>query len=89
MKETFVYVSNAQDGYIDAYSMDIDPTGQFLVAAVQKSDRISVSRIDKADDSLSLVGQYPVKQDANCVKTASFPVCVPISQPTESSRNEY
>lgn len=70
-------------------SIRIDPTGQFLVAAGQKSDRISVYRIDQADGSLSPVGRYPVGQDANWVEIVSFPTFLPISQPTESSRNEY
>lgn len=51
----------------------IDPTGSYLVATGEKSDRVSTYRIDKATGDLTLVGRTPVGRDANWVEIVDLP----------------
>ena len=46
----------------------IDPTGQFLVASGEKSDRVSVYKIDQSSGKLSEPTRYPVGNGANWVE---------------------
>jgi 6-phosphogluconolactonase len=50
----------------------IDPHGKFLVAAGEKSDRLSVYRIDQANGDLQLIERRPAGQGANWVLFAEF-----------------
>ncbi|MGK9169202.1 beta-propeller fold lactonase family protein [Inquilinus limosus] len=51
----------------------IDASGTHLIASGEKSDRLSVYRIDKADGGLTPVGRYPVGQGANWVEIVDLP----------------
>jgi len=51
----------------------IDASGTWLVASGEKSDRLSVYRIDKASGTLTPVGRYPVGRDANWVEIVDLP----------------
>lgn len=51
----------------------IDASGTWLVASGEKSDRLSVFRIDKASGALTPVGRYPVGRDANWVEIVEVP----------------
>jgi 6-phosphogluconolactonase len=51
----------------------IDASGTWLVASGEKSDRLSVYRIDKATGTLTPVGRYPVGRDANWVEIVDLP----------------
>ena len=51
----------------------IDPSGTYLVASGEKSDRLSVYRIDKADGALTVLGHAPVGRDANWVEIVELP----------------
>lgn len=51
----------------------IDASGTWLVASGEKSDRLSVYRIDKADGSLTPVGRTPVGRGANWVEIVDLP----------------
>ena len=51
----------------------IDASGTWLVASGEKSDRLSVYRIDKTSGSLTPVGRYPVGRDANWVEIVDLP----------------
>jgi 6-phosphogluconolactonase len=48
--------------------INIDPSGRFLVASGEKSDRLSVYRIDQASGKLSEPARYPVGKGANWVE---------------------
>ena len=50
----------------------IDPSGRFLVASGEKSESISVYRIDGDNGALHLVAQYPTGKGANWVEIVSF-----------------
>ncbi|WP_225773022.1 beta-propeller fold lactonase family protein [Inquilinus sp. Marseille-Q2685] len=51
----------------------VDGSGSWLVATGEKSDRLSVYRIDKADGALTPVGRYPVGRGANWVEIVEVP----------------
>jgi 6-phosphogluconolactonase len=46
----------------------IDPTGQYLVASGEKSDRVSVYKIDQSTGKLSEPTRHPVGNGANWVE---------------------
>ena len=46
----------------------IDPTGQYLIASGEKSDRLSVYKIDQATGKLGEPNRYPVGNGANWVE---------------------
>ena len=46
----------------------IDPTGQYLVASGEKSDRVSVYKIDKGTGTLGEPNRFPVGNGANWVE---------------------
>ncbi len=50
----------------------IDPSGCFLVASGEKSERLSVYAIDKASGELDVVGRYPVSAGANWIEIVRF-----------------
>jgi 6-phosphogluconolactonase len=45
--------------------INIDPSGKYLVASGEKSDRLSVYRIDQASGKLGEPTRYPVGKGAN------------------------
>jgi 6-phosphogluconolactonase len=51
----------------------IDSKGRYLVASGEKSDRISVYKIDQKSGVLKSVGRYPVGHDANWVNIVDEP----------------
>lgn len=51
----------------------IDSKGRYLVASGEKSDRISVYKIDQKSGVLKSVGRYPVGHDANWVSIVDEP----------------
>jgi 6-phosphogluconolactonase len=51
----------------------IDPTGTYLVAAGEKSDRLAVYKIDQRNGQLTEVGRYPVGNGANWVEIIDVP----------------
>ena len=46
----------------------IDPTGQYLIASGEKSDRLSVYKIDQGTGKLSEPNRYPAGNGANWVE---------------------
>ena len=61
--------------YVDQLSTEaqprgirIDPTGQYLIASGEKSDRVSVYKIDQATGKLGEPNRYPVGNGANWVE---------------------
>ena len=46
----------------------IDPSGQHLVASGEKSDHLSVYKIDQSTGKLGEPGRYPVGNGANLVE---------------------
>jgi 6-phosphogluconolactonase len=46
----------------------IDPNGQYLVASREKSDRLSVHKIDQSTGRLGEPTRYPVGNGANWVE---------------------
>ena len=46
----------------------IDPTGRYLVASGEKSDRLSVYKIDQSTGKLGEPERYPVGNGANWVE---------------------
>jgi 6-phosphogluconolactonase len=50
----------------------IDPAGKYLVAAGEKSDRISVYKIDQSSGALGEPSRYPVGTGANWVEIVDF-----------------
>jgi 6-phosphogluconolactonase len=46
-----------------------DPSGEYLVASGEKSDRLSVYRIGKASGKLGDPTRYPVGKGANWIET--------------------
>jgi 6-phosphogluconolactonase len=46
----------------------IDPSGQYLVASGEKSDRLSVYKIDQSTGKLGEPNRYPVGNGANWVE---------------------
>jgi 6-phosphogluconolactonase len=51
----------------------VDGKGAFLIASGQKSDQLSVYKINPADGSLASVGRYPVGKGANWVEIVELP----------------
>jgi 6-phosphogluconolactonase len=51
----------------------IDRTGSYLIAAGEKSDKLSVYKIDKQTGALTLGGRYPVGHAANWVVVVDRP----------------
>ena len=51
----------------------IDPTGQYLVASGEKSDRLSVYKIDQSTGKLAEPSRYPVGNGANWVEIVDVP----------------
>jgi 6-phosphogluconolactonase len=51
----------------------IDPTGTYLVASGEKSDRLAVYKIDQSNGQLTEVGRYPVGNGANWVEIIEVP----------------
>jgi 6-phosphogluconolactonase len=48
--------------------INIDPSGHYLVASGEKSDRLSVYRIDQRNGKLAEPMRYPVGKGANWVE---------------------
>ncbi|MGA8322368.1 MAG: beta-propeller fold lactonase family protein [Xanthobacteraceae bacterium] len=48
--------------------INIDPSGQYLVASGEKSDRLSVYRIDQVSGKLGDPMRYPVGKGANWIE---------------------
>jgi 6-phosphogluconolactonase (cycloisomerase 2 family) len=48
--------------------INIDPSGHYLVASGEKSDRLSVYRIDQASGRLGEPTRYPVGKGANWIE---------------------
>jgi 6-phosphogluconolactonase len=48
--------------------INIDTSGQYLVASGEKSDRLSVYRIDQASGKLGDPTRYPVGKGANWIE---------------------
>lgn len=48
--------------------INIDPSGRFLVASGEKSDRLSVYRVDQASGKLGEPTRYPVGKGANWIE---------------------
>jgi 6-phosphogluconolactonase len=48
--------------------INIDPSGQYLVASGEKSDQLSVYRIDQASGKLGDPTRYPVGKGANWIE---------------------
>lgn len=53
--------------------INIDPSGQYLVASGEKSDRLSVYRIDQASGKLGEPSRYPVGKGANWIEIVEAP----------------
>jgi 6-phosphogluconolactonase len=53
--------------------INIDPGGHYLVAAGEKSDRLSVYRIDQASGKLGEPSRYPVGKGANWIEIVEAP----------------
>jgi 6-phosphogluconolactonase len=51
----------------------IDPSGTYLVASGEKSDRLSVYKINKADGQLSELNRTPVGNGANWIEIVDVP----------------
>jgi 6-phosphogluconolactonase len=51
----------------------IDPSGAYLIASGEKSDRLSVYRINKADGQLSELSRTPVGNGANWIEIIDVP----------------
>jgi 6-phosphogluconolactonase len=51
----------------------IDPTGTYLIASGEKSDRISVYKINQTTGALTLLDRYPVGKDANWIEIVDLP----------------
>jgi 6-phosphogluconolactonase len=51
----------------------IDPSGKYLVASGEKSDRLSVYKINQTNGQLTLLDRYPVGRDANWVEIVDLP----------------
>lgn len=51
----------------------IDPNGQYLVASGEKSDRLSVYKIDQSTGKLGEPSRYPVGNGANWVEIVDVP----------------
>ena len=52
---------------------NIDPTGQFMVVAGEKSDLLAVYSIEAESGALKPIGRYPTGKGANWVEIVSFP----------------
>jgi 6-phosphogluconolactonase len=66
--------------YVTNYSTEaqprgirIDSTGQYLIASGEKSDRVSVYKIDQATGTLGEPNRYPVGNGANWVEIVDIP----------------
>jgi 6-phosphogluconolactonase len=53
---------------LPANDINIDPSEQYLVASGEKSDRLSVYRIDQASGKLSDPMRYQVGKGANWIE---------------------
>jgi 6-phosphogluconolactonase len=51
----------------------IDPSGTYLVASGEKSDRLAVYKIDQSNGQLTEIGRYPVGSGANWVEIVEVP----------------
>jgi 6-phosphogluconolactonase (cycloisomerase 2 family) len=51
----------------------IDPSGEYLVASGEKSDRLSVYKIGQSTGKLSEPSRYPVGNGANWVEIVDLP----------------
>jgi 6-phosphogluconolactonase len=51
----------------------IDPSGAYLVASGEKSDRLAVYKIDQSNGWLTEIGRYPVGNGANWVEIMETP----------------
>jgi 6-phosphogluconolactonase len=66
--------------YVTNYSTEaqprgirIDSTGRYLIASGEKSDRVSVYKIDQATGKLGEPSRYPVGNGANWVEIVELP----------------
>jgi 6-phosphogluconolactonase len=66
--------------YIKSYETEtqprgfnIDPRGNFLIAAGQKTDQCSVHRINRTNGELQRLKRYPVGKNPNWIEIVDFP----------------
>ena len=72
--------ASGKPSLVDAYPTEtqprgirIDPTGKFLLVAGEKSERLSVYRIDPDKGTLRLIGRQPVGRAANWIEIVDLP----------------
>jgi 6-phosphogluconolactonase len=67
-----VYVSNYPTE-TQPRGIKVDPTGTYLVVTGEKSDRLSLYKINQTTGELTLLDRYPVGKDANWVEIVDLP----------------